>query len=175
MQMETLNLRNIDDFITEVSLLIDSYRTRCLWFFVPDYLPTDLSSALRALSYLKKHGDRAVFVRTSELKKMAFTKRQFDICKIISQRLRESGEAYVAVGVALNKLLNTPRISRDIDLFHDTNQGVETSWTQDSRYLDEAHYTMIPMRDAPGFPQLLLFAQGYQVCDLSRYCGTNKL
>ena len=53
---------------------------------------------------------------------MSIGELQIQICRIISRRLRESGESYVAGGVALNLAAGGRRISRDIDLFHDTAQ-----------------------------------------------------
>ena len=67
--MNTMDIRNINDFIHEVAQLVESYRTQCFWFMAPRFLPDDLQSALRALSYLEKYGDRKAFIRTSELRK----------------------------------------------------------------------------------------------------------
>jgi hypothetical protein len=38
------------------------------------------------------------------------------------------GESYVAGAAALNALTQAPRVSRDVDLFHDTTEAVEASW-----------------------------------------------
>ena len=51
---------------------------------------------------------------------MALTEFQRAVCRLIAANRIATGESYVAGGVALNELLATPRISRDIDLFHDT-------------------------------------------------------
>ena len=44
------------------------------------------------------------------------------------------GESYVAGGAALNALAAAPRVSRDIDLFHDTAEAVESSFEGDRGY-----------------------------------------
>jgi hypothetical protein len=49
---------------------------------------------------------------------MALTKLQRAICRLIARNRIDSGESYVAGGVALTELIAAPRISRDIDLFH---------------------------------------------------------
>ena len=46
---------------------------------------------------------------------MAITPFQSGILKLLAVHRREKGESYVAGGVALNLLLDTPRRSRDID------------------------------------------------------------
>jgi hypothetical protein len=51
---------------------------------------------------------------------MALTQLQRAICRLIAGNRIDSGESYVAGGVALNELIAAPRISRDIDLFHDS-------------------------------------------------------
>ena len=66
---------------------------------------------------------------------MAATAFQRQLCRLIAKSRVDSGESYVAGGVALNTLLRAPRISRDIDLFHDTDDALRTS----SRLLKKAH------------------------------------
>lgn len=48
--------------------LIDEYRARCLWYLAPDYYPTSENEALRVLSAIERHGDRAAFQRASEIR-----------------------------------------------------------------------------------------------------------
>lgn len=69
---------------------------------------------------------------------MAFTAFQRTVCRLIAENRIASGESYVAGGVALNELIGAPRISRDIDLFHDTEEALEATWSAD-RHLLEAH------------------------------------
>jgi hypothetical protein len=57
----------------------------------------------------------------------------------------------VAGGVALNELLAAPRISQDIDLFHDTAEALEWTWEQDSRALREAGFEVRVVRERPSF------------------------
>ena len=48
--------------------LIDDYRDRCLWFLRADYYPATEAEALRVLDAIERHGDRAAFVRSSEIR-----------------------------------------------------------------------------------------------------------
>jgi hypothetical protein len=51
---------------------------------------------------------------------MALTDLRRDVCRLLAAHRVASGESYVAGGAALNELLSTSRLSRDLDLFHDT-------------------------------------------------------
>ena len=84
---------------------------------------------------------------------MAVTEFQLHICRLISGRLRESGESYVAGGVALNLAVGGKRISRDIDLFHDTTQAVEASFTKDMEIFTKSGLSVEIVRDMPGFKE----------------------
>lgn len=83
---------------------------------------------------------------------------QLEICRLISQRLLDSGEGYVAGGVALNEALAGSRISRDIDLFHDTQEAVETGWAQDCEILKKGGMSIDILRDSPGFKEAVVFS-----------------
>lgn len=82
---------------------------------------------------------------------MALTKFQFDICRLIARNRLESGESYVAGGTALNAVIGGARISRDIDLFHDTQEAVNSSWDNDRSLLESSGYIVRALRERPGF------------------------
>jgi hypothetical protein len=48
--------------------LIDDYRTRCLWFLAADYYPATQAEVVRVLAAIERHGDRAAFQRSSEIR-----------------------------------------------------------------------------------------------------------
>jgi hypothetical protein len=48
--------------------LIDDYRFRCLWFLAPDYYPATDAEVVRVLAAIERHGDRAAFQRSSEIR-----------------------------------------------------------------------------------------------------------
>jgi hypothetical protein len=62
---------------------------------------------------------------------MGLTELQRAICRLLAAQRIASGESYIAGGVALNVLLGTERLSRDIDLFHDTEAAVDATWRRD--------------------------------------------
>ena len=64
---------------------------------------------------------------------MALSEFQRRLCRLLADERKRSGESYVAGGVALNELLAGQRRSRDIDLFHDAQEALATSWANGSR------------------------------------------
>ena len=82
---------------------------------------------------------------------MALTEFQRAICRLLARRRIEGGESYVAGGVALNEALHLSRISRDIDLFHDTIEAVDASWTADRSVLQEAGLDVRLLRERPAY------------------------
>lgn len=84
---------------------------------------------------------------------MALTPFQRDVCRVLAERRRNGGESYVAGGIALNLALEAQRLSRDLDLFHDTTEAVARSWDADRVLLEAGQYTVAPVRERPGFVQ----------------------
>jgi hypothetical protein len=76
---------------------------------------------------------------------------QRGVCQLLAQNRLRSGESYVAGGAALNELLRAPRRSRDIDLFHDTEEALAASWRADRASLEADRYTVRVFRERPGF------------------------
>jgi class 3 adenylate cyclase len=73
---------------------------------------------------------------------VALSEYQRGICQLIAANRRANGESYVAGGVALNTLLKTPRLSRDIDPFHDTDAALIASWLADRLDPEDVHTLM---------------------------------
>lgn len=82
---------------------------------------------------------------------MAITDAQRELCRLIARRRAESGESYVAGGVALNTLIAAPRVSRDIDLFHDTREALAASFDADRALLLANGYSLEVRRERPTF------------------------
>ena len=80
---------------------------------------------------------------------MALTDFQRRVYRLIAETRIASGESYVAGGVALNELIRAPRLSRDIDLFHDTDSALETSWDADRRVLGAHGLRVDALRERP--------------------------
>ena len=71
---------------------------------------------------------------------MALTAFQRTLIRLIARNRIDGGESYVASGTALNDLIGAPRLSHDIDLFHDTREAVHWALDADSGTLREAGY-----------------------------------
>ncbi|MBD3391040.1 MAG: hypothetical protein GF418_03205 [Chitinivibrionales bacterium] len=82
---------------------------------------------------------------------MALTAFQIKILRLLSNRRKREGVSYIAGGVALNKALDTPRRSRDIDVFHDTTEALAAAWTADRRCIENAGFLVEIHREAPSF------------------------
>jgi len=82
---------------------------------------------------------------------MALTVFQKNICRLLAQRRIEGGESYIAGGVALNVLTEGSRISRDIDLFHDSSEALQMAWQADRDLLEEEGFHVEVVRERPSF------------------------
>ncbi len=78
---------------------------------------------------------------------MALTALQRDICRALADRRRASGESYIAGGAALQEALAAGRVSRDLDIFHDTDEAVATAWEADRRTLCDSGYEVVVLRE----------------------------
>lgn len=94
---------------------------------------------------------------------MALTEFQRTLCRLIAQQHLASGESYVAGGVALNTLTEAARVSRDIDLFHDSTDAVITSWQADRKLLESHEYRIQTLRERDGFVEAEISKAGESV------------
>lgn len=94
---------------------------------------------------------------------MALTDLQRAICRLLAENRIASGESYVAGAAALNELIAASRISRDVDLFHDTDEALAASWRAD-RLLLEAHgFEVLVVRERATFVEAEVGARGERV------------
>ena len=124
--------------LKQVHSLVEEYRDRCLWFLRRDYLPQSRDEVLKVLDLIERYGDRNAFTRAEEIRAS------------LSQNT-ERHESYVAGGVALNTLLSGSRVSQDIDLFHDTQEALNASWTKDRKTLLEHGFQVDVVRESASF------------------------
>jgi hypothetical protein len=94
---------------------------------------------------------------------MALTEFQRTICRLIARQRIASGESYVAGGVALNTVAAGARISRDIDLFHDTAEALATTWEADRQMLQEAGYAVTILRSRGTFIEATVAKDGCEM------------
>ena len=82
---------------------------------------------------------------------MALTGFQSEVLMLLAANRRNNPESYVAGGLALNHRLGTPRVSRDIDVFHDSEQALSVSWESDRVTLSANDYLVETLRLYPTF------------------------
>ena len=69
----------------------------------------------------------------------------------------------MAGGAALNELIAGQRISRDIDLFHDTDEAVAASWDADRRLLEHHGFQVHVVRERSSYVEAEVRAGGESV------------
>lgn len=87
---------------------------------------------------------------------MALTELQRRLCRLLAANRISSGESYVAGGVARNELIGARRVSRDIDLFHDTDEALEWSWRADRSVLESSGYVVRTVRERTGLVEAVV-------------------
>lgn len=91
---------------------------------------------------------------------MALTHFQRTVCRLIAQNRLASGESYLAGGAALNELLSAPRLSRDVDLFHDSESALDATWRSDRRLLEGAGFAVRVIRERASFVEAEVSRKG---------------
>ena len=86
---------------------------------------------------------RATWVRGTSLSRLKrlpvpVSKLQSELLRLLASR--RDPESFVAGGVAINR--TGPRISRDIDIFHDREERVATTALEDAQILSDAGYAV---------------------------------
>ena len=82
---------------------------------------------------------------------MALTRYQSEILRLLAGNRKSNAGSYVAGGLALNHRLGTPRLSRDIDIFHDSTTALAESWRIDRETLLAAGYSVKTLREWSNF------------------------
>ena len=80
---------------------------------------------------------------------MALTEFQRAVCRLLAEIRVSSGESYVAGGAALNEWIAASRISRDVDIFHDSDEALVFSWRTDRELLESRGYRVSVLRERP--------------------------
>lgn len=93
---------------------------------------------------------------------MALSPFQIEVCQLLA-RGRTAPGAYLAGGSALGTWLDTPRQSRDFDLFHDTLESLEATFESDERTLQAGGYTLEIVRRREGFVEAIAARKGQSV------------
>jgi hypothetical protein len=82
---------------------------------------------------------------------MGLSHFQRTVCRLLAEDRIRSGESYFAGGATLNELIGAPRLSRDLDIFHDTEASLAASWQRDRTTLEGSGYGVRVFRERPGF------------------------
>ena len=82
---------------------------------------------------------------------MALTDFQCELLRLLAQNRIDNPESYVAGGLALNHRLGTPRLSRDVDIFHDSKDAMRRSWAADRKTLEAFGCEVRPLRELEYF------------------------
>jgi len=82
---------------------------------------------------------------------MALTAFQNELLRLLADNRCKTPGSYVAGGLALNFVLGTPCVSRDIDIFHDTAASLFASWRADRALLEESGYSVRALRELSTF------------------------
>jgi hypothetical protein len=90
---------------------------------------------------------------------MALSAFHRDVLRTLAAERLRHAESYIAGGVALSVAMDTARLSRDIDLFHDTEDAVARSWERDRRLLSERGYRIQVVRERAGFVEAIVSAR----------------
>ena len=87
---------------------------------------------------------------------MSLTAFQKDVLRLLAtSRLKMEG-AYVAGGTALNLATEGRRLSRDVDLFHDSGEALVQCWRLDQKLLLGAGYDVDILRERPTFVEAMI-------------------
>lgn len=97
---------------------------------------------------------------------MALTDHQRRVCRILADHRIATGEQYVAGGLALNHSLDGARVSRDVDLFHDTDEALEVSSVADLEVLAAAGLRVEIARRTRGFVEATVREDGGDVVEV---------
>lgn len=87
---------------------------------------------------------------------MAITDFQRELCRLVARNRIERGESYVAGAVALNTLIDAPRLSSDIDFFHDTREALAATWDSDRALFAKHGYSIEVLRERPTFVEAVV-------------------
>ena len=56
------------DFISKITVLIDKYRTQCLWYFDVNFYPKTPLQMLKTLEGIESHADTKGYIEARKLK-----------------------------------------------------------------------------------------------------------
>jgi hypothetical protein len=94
---------------------------------------------------------------------MALTDYQRTILALLASKRIERQESYLAGGAALTHATGSARLSRDIDLFHDTREALLSTWEDDRHILQVDGYAVEVKRQLSTFIEAVVRKGGSAV------------
>lgn len=94
---------------------------------------------------------------------MALTSFQRQVCRLLAEARVAAGTGYMAGGASLNEILGGGRVSRDLDLFHDTEEAVAAAWDADRGLLEARGFMVRALRERPAFVEAEIGREGSSV------------
>jgi hypothetical protein len=94
---------------------------------------------------------------------MGLSAFQRHVCQLLARERIRRGESYLAGGATLNELVGAPRLSRDLDVFHDTEAALAVSWDADRSLLVAEAFRVHVVRERPGFVEADISRAGESV------------
>ncbi len=87
---------------------------------------------------------------------MSVTTFQAIVCNLLAEERMLSGESYVAGGVPLSVYSKSKRLSKDLDIFHDTAEALDRSWKKDISLLEAAGCSAEFLRNTPSIVEAIV-------------------
>jgi len=78
------------------------------------------------------------------------------VCNLLAEERKRSGESYIAGGVPLSVYSDSKRLSKDLDIFHDTAEALDRSWKKDVSLLQAAGCNIVFLRNAPSIVEAIV-------------------
>ena len=94
---------------------------------------------------------------------MALTPFQRQVCRLLAGVRAAAGAGYMAGEASLNEVLGGERVSRDLDLFHDSEEAVGSAWDADRQILEARGYAVRVVRERPSFVEAEVESGGSSV------------
>ena len=94
---------------------------------------------------------------------MSLTPFQRQVCRLLAATRGTIGSGYMAGGASLNEVLGGERVSRDLDLFHDSEEAVGSAWDADRHLLETRGYAVRVLRERPSFVEADVESEGSSV------------
>lgn len=94
---------------------------------------------------------------------MSLTPFQRQVCRLLAATRGTIGSGYMAGGASLNEVLGGERVSRDLDLFHDSEEAVGSAWDADRHLLETRGYAVRVLRERPSFVEAEVESEGSSV------------